>query len=358
MALLKLNICGVRNLCRSSITFSTAINFFYGENGSGKSALLESIFLLGRARSFRTSVIKSIINSDKDQITISGIVARKNGNTFSLGLQLADKKNVIQVNHHGNQKRSDLAYALPIQLIYPKSYQLLDSSSQIRREFLDWGVFNSNDSFLIVWKRFRKALTYRNFLLKKNAPKQLDAWNDELVAYGVELADFREQYLNKLNPVFMSVIQQFFDGDPVELKHFSGWGEAVTFSQALSDDLAKDLRYGFTHSGPHRGDFQVMFDGRLAKNYVSRGQLKLIVISLLLAQVQLIITEGGVPPCVLIDDFAAELDIKNRKKILNYLAHMNCQVFMTAIEMADFGSLNSLQNYKMFHVEHGNVTAV
>jgi DNA replication and repair protein RecF len=358
MALLKLDIYAVRNIRKASISFSPTINFFYGDNGSGKSALLEAIFLLGRARSFRTPLIKSVISVDEKQLTVAGIIAKSNGNTLSLGLQLADKANVIQINHQITQKRSDLVYALPLQLIHPKSYELLDASGQIRREFLDWGVFNSNDSFLMVWRRFKKALAYRNLLLKKNALNQLNVWSDELITYGLEIADFREQYLNKLKPVFMAISQQFLGTGSIELKLLPGWEGAISFSQALADDLAKDLRYGFTHSGPHRGDFQVLFDGRLAKNHVSRGQLKLIVMSLLLAQVQLLINDGGNPPCVLIDDFAAELDIKHREKILRYLASMNCQVFMTAIEMADFSSLNGIENYKVFHVEHGNVTAV
>ncbi len=358
MALLRLDIYAVRNIHKATIKPSPTINFLYGENGSGKSALLEAIFLLGRARSFRTSAIKSVININEKQLTVSGVAVQGNGNMLSLGLQMTDKECIIHINHNATQKRSELAYTLPLQIIHPKSYELLDASGQIRREFLDWGIFNSSDSFLLVWRRFKKALAYRNFLLKKNELNQLGVWSNELITYGSQVNNFREQYLSKLQPVFMSFCQKILGLDSIELNWLSGWGNSASYSQAIADDLSKDLRYGFTHSGPQRGDFQILLDGSLAKNYVSRGQLKLLVVSLLLAQVQLLINEGGNPPCMLIDDFAAELDRRHREKILKCLVDMNCQVFMTAIEMVDFGSLDSVENYKMFHVEHGNVTSV
>ncbi|MGZ5045593.1 MAG: DNA replication/repair protein RecF, partial [Methylobacter sp.] len=122
--------------------------------------------------------------------------------------------------------------------------------------------------------------------------------------------------------------------------------------------LEKDLRYGYTHSGPHRGDFHLLVNNRLAKDFVSRGQLKLLVMSLKLAQVQLLANEQSKMGCFLIDDFAAELDVTNRAKLLHYLAKMECQVFITATEISDFGDLSQIQNYKMFHVEHGTIKSV
>ncbi|MGZ8189562.1 MAG: DNA replication/repair protein RecF, partial [Methylosarcina sp.] len=110
--------------------------------------------------------------------------------------------------------------------------------------------------------------------------------------------------------------------------------------------------------GPHRADLQILLNDRLAKDFISRGQLKLLVISLKLAQVQLLANETGDPGCILIDDFAAELDTFNRAKLLNYLSSMNCQVFITATEVNEFGDLTNLTNYKMFHVEHGKIKPV
>ncbi|MGR9014517.1 MAG: DNA replication/repair protein RecF, partial [Gammaproteobacteria bacterium] len=328
------------------------------ENASGKSALLEAIYILGRAKSFRCSAIKSVISFTKDQLVVSAQSLQKNGNQLQLGIQLDGKNIDIHINQQTKQKRSDLAYALPLQLIHPKSYELLDAGSQIRREFLDWGVFNHDQDFLFAWRKYKKSLSQRNALLKTKHLEQINVWDKELVYYGTIVDCFRQQYLEKFKPVFIEIIAKFLNLDGIDLKLVSGWDTAKDFNVILLEDRDKDLRYGFTHSGPHRADFQLLINNRLAKDFVSRGQLKLLVMSLKLAQVQLLANEHSQTGCILIDDFAAELDVINRAKLLSYLSEMACQVFITATEEIDFGNLSQIKNYKMFHVEHGTIKSV
>ncbi len=358
MSLLKLDIYAVRNIQKESIIPSPAINFIVGENASGKSALIEAIFILGRAKSFRCTSIKSVINFTQQHLVVSAQTLQSNGSHVQLGIQLDGKNIEIHINQQAKQKRSDLAYALPLQLIHPKSYELLDAGSQSRREFLDWGVFNNDPNFLPAWRKFKKALSQRNALLKTRRVEQINVWDKELVYYGTIVDCYRQQYLEKFKPVFIEIIGRFLSLDRIELKLVSGWDSAKELSRVLTDDQDKDLRYGFTHSGPHRGDFKLMVNNRLAKDFVSRGQLKLLVMSLKLAQVQLLANEQSQAGCILIDDFAAELDVINRAKLLNYLSEMACQVFITATEKIDFGDLSQIKNYKMFHVEHGTIKPV
>ncbi|CAA9892050.1 DNA replication and repair protein RecF [Candidatus Methylobacter favarea] len=357
MSLLRLNIYNVRNILNESIIPSPAINFIYGENASGKSSLLEAIYILGRAKSFRSAAIKPVINFAHDHIIVSAQAMQPNGNYLHLGIQMEeDSKNFCcHINHHPTQKKSDLAYALPLQLIHSKSYELLDAGPQGRREFLDWGVFNDEMQFLLVWRRFKKALLQRNSLLKTRQLDQINIWNKELVYYGQIVHDCRQRYLEKVKPVFIEIIKRFLTIEEVDLKLLSGWDSSKKFYDVLTENIEKDIRYGFTHSGPHRGDFQLMVNNKLAKDYVSRGQLKLLIISLKLAQVQLLAIENNNRGCILIDDFAAELDIINRAKLLHYLSEIQCQVFITAMEVAEFGDLSRIKNYKMFHMEHGTI---
>lgn len=355
MSLLKLDIYAVRNIQQESIIPSPAINLIVGINASGKSALIEAIYILGRAKSFRSSAIKPVINFTQHQLIVSAQSLQTNGSQAHLGIQLDGKNIEIHINQQLRQKRSDLAYALPLQLIHPKSYELLDAGSQLRREFLDWGVFNNDENFLPAWRRFKKALSQRNALLKTRQLEQINVWDKELVYYGTIVDCYRRQYLEKFIPVFIEIVSKFLSLDGIDLKLISGWDQAKEFSRVLIEDQDKDLRYGFTHSGPHRGDFQLLVNNRLAKDFVSRGQLKLLVMSLKLAQVQLLANEQSQTGCILIDDFAAELDVVNRAKLLRYLSELNCQVFMTATEAVDFGDLSQIKNYKMFHVEHGTI---
>ncbi|MGR9088532.1 MAG: DNA replication/repair protein RecF [Gammaproteobacteria bacterium] len=358
MTLLRLDIHSVRNIQQASIFPSSRINLIYGENASGKSALIEAIYILGRARSFRSSSAKSVINVARDHLVVTGQTLRPNGVRQHLGVQLDYKTFSCRINQQTTQKRSSLAYALPLQLIYPKSYDLLDAGPQFRREFLDWGAFNDDPEFLPAWKHFKKALLQRNSLLKTRSNGQIHVWDKELVNYGTIVQRCRQNYLLKLTPVFTETFSQFLDMEPIELKLVSGWDNAIDLYQALKNDLDKDMRYGYTHSGPHRSDLQIHIRGRLAKDLLSRGQLKLLVISLKLAQVRLLAVQHGDPGCVLIDDFAAELDVCNRAKLLNHLSGMNCQVFITGTEVAEFGDISKLKQYKMFHVEHGTIKPV
>ena len=358
MALLKLDIYAVRNIQKETLTPAPAINFIYGENASGKSAVIEAIFILGRAKSFRSATIKPVINFAENHLIVSAQTVQKNGDTLHLGIQLDSKNFSCRINQQSTQKRSDLAYALPLQIIHPKSYELLDAGPQLRREFLDWGIFNDDENFLPAWRNFKKALLQRNSLLKARRPENIKVWDKELVNYGTIVNSYRQHYLQKFKPVFTDVIDRFLEIDGIDIKLISGWDTTMDFHQVLTEDLDKDLRYGFTHSGPHRGDFQLLVDNRLAKDFVSRGQLKLLVMSLKLAQVRLLANEQSNLGCFLIDDFAAELDVNNRAKLLRYLSDMECQVFITATEISDFGDLSHIKNYKMFHVEHGNIKQV
>lgn len=358
MTLLRLDIHSVRNIQQATINPSSKINFLYGENASGKSAFIEAVFILGRAKSFRSSSARSVINFASDHLIVSGQTVSPNGAHQHLGVQLDHKTYTCRINQQAAQKRSSLAYAFPLQLIYPKSYELLDAGPQFRREFLDWGVFNDDPTFLPAWRHFKKALIQRNSLLKSRHISHIHVWDKELVNYGTIVHNCRRNYLLKLEPVFMGIFSQFLAIENIELKLVEGWDQTVDFQQALKNDIEKDVRYGFTHSGPHRSDLQILVHGKAAKDIVSRGQLKLLVISLKLAQVQLLANEYDDPGCILIDDFAAELDLYNRAKLLRYISSMNCQAFITATEVTEFGEIAHLNNYKMFHVEHGKIKPV
>jgi len=352
MTLLKLDVFSVRNIQSASILPSPNLNLITGANASGKSSLLEAIFILGRVRSFRTPHIKQAINYEQSNLIVSAQNRLVNGFICNIGIQIDNKNCEIRIDQE-NKHKADLAYALPVQLIHPKSYRLLDAGPQIRREFLDWGIFNHNRNFLPNWRKFSKALQQRNALLKSRQFQQLFAWDKELLEYGVLINEFRHEYLQALQPVFLEMAAYFLQEDNINLRFIAGWDEKHAFEEILKADLEKDKRYGFTHSGPHRADFLTYLDKRLAKDYLSRGQQKLLVLALLLAQVKLLNQHAQNQCCILIDDLTAELDTLNRLKLLEYLSMLDCQVFMTGAELTDFGDLSRLNNYKLFHVEQG-----
>lgn len=357
MTLLKLDVFAVRNILSASIQPAPGINLIIGANASGKSALLEAIFILGRVRSFRTHHIKQVISFDQAQLIVAAQLQHRTGSISNIGIQIDGKQTEIRIDQENRQK-ADLAYALPVQLIHPKSYRLLDAGPQNRREFLDWGIFNHDRNFLPTWRRFSKALQQRNVLLKSRQIDQLAAWDKEIIEYGTRINEFRNEYIQLLQPVFLEIANQFLQSNQIELRFNPGWDERQTLEYVLKQDADKDLKYGFTNSGPHRADFLTFYDNKLAKDYLSRGQQKLLVLALLLSQVRLLNQETQSNCCVLVDDLTAELDTLNRAKLLKYLADLGCQVFLTSTELADFGDLSVVENYKVFHVEQGCIKSI
>jgi DNA replication and repair protein RecF len=183
----------------------------------------------------------------------------------------------------------------------------------------------------------------------------LPVWNHELQQYAERIAWCRQNYLQQLTTVFAQVCTYFLDDLPVALRFECGWDARRALADVLLAEQEKDLRYGFTQSGSHRDDFQLIVRERIAKDYVSRGQLKLLVLALLLAQMQLFNQCSGQRACLLVDDLTAELDAVNRAKLVKYLTLLDCQIFVTSANLSDFGDLNSIDNKQMFHMKHGCV---
>jgi len=354
MSVRKLDILRLRNIQHASIEPCAGLNFIVGKNASGKSALLEAVFLLGRGRSFRTAKTQQMIAFEQHDLVVSAQILENHQQT-RLGIQLKQNKIQCRINQKDCSK-ADLAYRLPIQIVHPKSYQLLDGGPQFRREFIDWGVFNHERQYLDCWRRFKKVLKQRNSALKSHQFQQLDIWDREFVYYGEMLIRFRKHYMDLLEPVFQQVVQFFLPEQQINVCLMQGWPDDRDLAFAINQDREKDIRYGFTHSGPHRTDFVVQLNQHNVRDFVSRGQLKLIVLSLLLAQVQLLDETNQQQACLLIDDLSAELDSENRLKLVKYLDLLNSQAFITASDFLNLNDLHLSDEIKMFHVEHGHVS--
>ena len=355
MSLTRLDIFNVRNITEANFSPSSTINFIYGANASGKSSLLEAIYLLGRLKSFRSSNVKKIIRFDSEQLIVFGQTRQDQGKTTSIGIQLDRNGIDSRIDKKPVKCRSEFAYQFPLQLIHPKSYQLLDAGPQLRREFMDWGIFNSQIGYLTYWRHFKKALFHRNALLKKNLIEQISVWDSELAKYGTIVADYRHSYIETFTPVFLKLCETFLPFDNFKIQSYTGWDRSSTYIDVLQRNLDKDIKYGYTCCGPHLGDFRLTINNRLAKDFVSRGQLKLLVLALKLAQIKILHINHNKIGCILIDDLSSELDRANQTKLLKFLSELNMQVFITATEKTDFGDISNLTDFKMFHVEQGIV---
>lgn len=334
MGLVKLDVSNVRNIESARLEPSPRLNFILGSNGSGKTSLLEAIHILGRARSFRSNQSGRVIRFQQNDLTVSGrLLAGEGMQEVPIGVRLSRRVRDIVLAGQKLTSSADLIRAFPVLLIQPTGNVLLDDAPKYRRQFLDWGAFHLDEAYLEQWRGYVRALSQRNALLRScSSARTIEPWNHELSRYGTVVAQARLAYASRLSPFFHEAASRFLGALELKLQVTPGWNEEKDLAQVLKEDLQGDLRDGFTRSGPHRGDFTLSAEGRPARNYLSRGQIKLLVLALYLAQARLMEDSLNSKVCVLIDDLASELDNDNREKLLRFLQGTKAQIFITATD--------------------------
>ncbi len=355
MRLTQLNIKNFRNLKDIQITPVHGINLIIGNNAAGKTSLLEAIYYLSHIRSFRTQYVSDLILRQSPYLQLVANIETADQQIIPLGIRRSRHKSEIRINKKAIKRVSDIAVQFPVLAIHPDSYKLINGSPSQRRQYLDWGVFHVEHGFFDAWKRFKKSLAQRNAALKsKQKTDVCQLWNTEINNSAHHIDNLRQQYFNKLSPYFHQLTKQFFTEDKINIDYKRGWPSDIHLLMLLQDNLHKERMKGFTQYGPHRADIVIKVNGQSAQTCISRGQQKLLVALMRLAQAMQF-TELMNKSCVLLyDDLPAELDSYHQKLILNVLSGMNIQLFVTAIEKEQI-DLSAWELKKLFHVEHGEI---
>ncbi len=358
MFLTQLDICRVRNLKTVSLTPSPDINLIHGENASGKTSLLEAIYLLSHARSFRSSQISNIIQRDGKDLRVVGKVHNElTGQNSVVGIQKQQKQTLIRINQESISQASRLAAYLPVQLITPEVHQLIEQGPSQRRKFIDWGLFHVEQDFHSNWVRYTRVLKQRNAAIRNHQPADaVTLWNKALLEEGMTLTQKRSNYVATVEETVREFARYLLDEDIV-LEYRPGWPKDTDFATALEAGLDQDMKQGYTRYGPHRADLVILNQHQAVKDLFSRGQQKLLVCSLLLAQISHLNRSLGQKALVLIDDLAAELDQYHRNRLLALLSKTGAQIFITATEKS-LVPVEQWDSSKLFHVEHGTVHEV
>lgn len=355
MTLRKLHINGVRNLEQVHLDDCGSVNVFTGANGSGKTSILEAIFVLARARSFRSHKPSSVINHLAPRCVVYGEL----GDRSTIGVMRArNDQQLFKINGNPVHAASQLAELLPLQLINAESFSLLEGGPRVRRQFLDWGVFHVEPEFLFHWRRIQKALKHRNSLLRHGRinDSELAPWDAELVVCAEAVDAMRAAYIRRLRPHFLHLLAEMAELDKPEIVYRRGWPEDLDLAQTLAKDRQRDLQQGSTHHGPQRADIDLRIGGRPAEEVLSRGQEKLLACALRLAQGVLLHELTGKTCIYLVDDLPAELDTERRQALCRQLTAMRSQVFVTATDAQSLQGCWPDSTTKWFHVEHGQVS--
>lgn len=361
--LLRLHLSQLRNLRDVRLNPLSRINILYGANGSGKTSVLEGIHILGRGRSFRRSPPRLLVRHGEKQLTVFGVQRDHPGTSpVNVGVQRSVTGELdIRIGGMSQRNLSALAQLLPVQVINADSFDLLVGSPGVRRQFLNWGVFHVEQGFHTQWQRFQRCIKQRNTLLRRDnmADSELAVWDREVADSGEAINAFRIKYFEALAPCFREVVTSLVPGiDQVELRYRRGWDKSLPYLEALAAARLSDRERGFTQSGPHRADLRMTVGGHSAADTLSRGQQKLVVVALKLAQGRLLHDSTGRHCVYLIDDLPSELDREHALRVCEALNRLGAQVFITCVDPGELQAIwpGGGDAPAMFHVEQGQVT--
>ena len=354
MFISELHIRDFRCFERCDIEPGPGINLIVGDNATGKSSLLEALYYLGRGQSFRRSATSRIIRHGAKAFTLNCKIQSEQRGPVRVGVHKDTSTQRIKVGAQDNAGVFDLVSTLPLQIIDPNLHRLLEDGPHYRRQYMDWGVFHVEHNFYPAWQRYRRALKQRNSALRNGLPKtSIIAWDAELVQSALIVDACRRGYVDALSKLTPEMVGRVMGDGKLVLDYHAGWPKDEELGAALVRGLAGDQRAGFTHAGPHRADMRVRVDTVTAKDWVSRGQQKVITAVLLLAQAELLHHRRGIKPILLIDDLAAELGSSYRESVLAAVKQLDGQCFLSFLDESLVPKERG--DAVMFHVEHGRI---
>lgn len=354
MSLTEVQIQGVRNINNIKFQPSSGLNIIVGPNGSGKTSILEALYILSRARSFRTQNINKVISYNKNHL-VAFAELTFSGHTNKIAIQKKQTETLIKINGKSEKKSSELSRLFHTHLIRPESQTLLENSAAARRSFIDLGVFHVKHSFLDVSKTHNHLIKQRNKLLKTKSLDTLSVWSNKLAEYGTMVSNERSSYVSLFERELQIIAAKFLGEVELAVRYLKGWDKNTGLQDALSKSLGKDVQHGYTTVGANRADIKILVNKKRAEDYLSRGQMKLLVIALYLTQIKLMSQETNKSLCVLLDDVAAELDRDNFRQVMLFLLELNIQVFVTTTYKDVFAEFIGEGNTKVFHVKHGAI---
>ena len=353
MALHTLLVQNLRIIEDLELSFSEQANVFYGENGAGKTSILEAIDFLSRGRSFRNRRLHPLLGNNSEYITVSGQVSEGKQHKY-LGIQKSKHETIL---HNDRQKIDSISHhagLLPVISLHPDSHQLIQGGAKQRRSYLDWSAFHVKHDYLQAWKKYNKCLRQRNQILHQNKPlkSELDSWSEQLCTLGETIDSARSEIFQGISNFFDDYSAKLLQECEISMKYYRGWSNKQTLEEALAASCEKELRNQSTQYGPHRADLKISLNQQDAALGASRGQQKLLAACLILAQIGHYQRSAQRKCVVLLDDIRAELDSSHADALLCALQALNCQVFITTIEKQQIDMHGWKQN-KLFHVKQG-----
>jgi DNA replication and repair protein RecF len=337
---------------------TNGINLFVGENGSGKTSILEAIYLLAVGRSFRTRTLKNIIQLGENEL----LVTAKTLDQTPVGLRYSANHGMqIRLNSAPLKKLSDLATQLPTQYLSANCHQFFELGPKFRRQQLDWGLFHVEPSFNSLWQSYKKIIKQRNSSLRQQRKKdEIILWDVQLITYATKIDRLRANYLASLlrrfEQLFKDLCPSFADAE-LSLRYLKGWPKESELVNVLALNLDRDIQLGYTKNGIHAADWSIRINGINPVELLSRGQQKLFFIAICIAQAEFTAKAKDQKSIFVIDDISSELDLEHQRNVLSLLRESSMQCFISTTN-TDLIAEIAGENETVFHVKQGQIMPV
>jgi DNA replication and repair protein RecF len=354
MTLRRVQVTDFRCLHQAGLELDPHFTLISGPNASGKTSLLEAIYVLGRGRSFRTRSLEHLIRTGAERMIIVG-EAELSDRRVTLGIE--GSRDGLRAKLGGERVASlaELATVLPVQIIDPEIHRLIEEGPGRRRRILDWGVFHVEPGFVGHWQKYQHVLRQRNAALRSGQARSIvSAWDGDLVRYGELITEARARYVASLTPIAQSAASDLLNIE-LGLSYRTGWARELTLREALARSWRQDQELLSTQVGPQRAELSIRVGGLPAKDRISRGQQKLLAAVLLLSQMRLLPLELGARPTLLLDDPAAELDAQRLGRLIRAVQAQPLQLMVTTLreELAEFAEFGTPG--RRYRIEQGEV---
>lgn len=359
MKIHQLKLLNFRNYEKLELDFSPNYNIIYGNNGSGKTNLVESIYVLALTKSFRGSIDKVLIMNNKDVCRVEGIVQDKYENKYKIVIKDGGKR--VKINNTKVDKLSDYISKISVVLFNPDDLRFIKDSPSVRRKAIDLEISQINNVYLKNLNMYNKLLKQRNSYLKttninaNSSSEYLDVLTSKLIDYGEKIYLSRKKYIDLLNQRIGDIYNSICDIEDLKLEYVSDYKnfDKDKINLKYKDNLNRDIILGKTSFGVHHDDVRFKFKGYNIRDYGSEGQQKNAIIAYKLTELEIFYQVRGNYPILILDDLFSELDRFKINNILN-LINKDIQTFITT---TDIDKINEdiLNMSKLFEVNDGCV---
>lgn len=346
-----------RNYEKEKVEFCPEVNIIYGKNGSGKTNLIEALYFFAYARSFRAKT-KEFLRHGCDTAKIELLFESRSRKQSADIVFSKDNKKKIRVNEINISKNSELLGNFICVLFTPDELSLVKEGPDKRRKFLDTSIVSLRPSYFSALAAYMNCLKQKNALLKKGNYEMLDIWDEKLAEYGASIAQMRQSYVKRLSEKAYNA-QMDISGGKEELEVIYSHSYKIGENKKETKDYIlekvmearkREIEYKMCLAGPHRDDLIFKINSYNAKNYGSQGQQRSIVLSMKIAQMEIIKEQEDEYPQLLLDDVMSELDCERRDFLTEKIKGKQ-----VVISCTDLSNIKFKENANLIKIKDGKV---